>query len=97
SKLTTCRLWRISSKTRPTFTIVDATRVLMRNGPTGGSLDDVLNANLIAIGFDEVALDSFGLSILGVEPETVGYMRLANQYKLGNIHYKSGSFDEIST
>ena len=44
---------------RPTLTIIDAYRVLIRNGPVGGSLGDVeLHKTLIA-GTDPVALDAY--------------------------------------
>ena len=31
----------LAAMVKPTLTVLDATRVLMANGPTGGSLDDV--------------------------------------------------------
>ena len=40
---------------RPTLTIVDATRVLMRHGPGGGSLDDVAVRNSVICATDQVA------------------------------------------
>ena len=44
---------------RPTLTIMDAYRVLMRNGPTGGSLADVETKKTLIASTDPVALDAY--------------------------------------
>lgn len=44
---------------RPTLVIADARKMLMRNGPTGGSLNDVKRADTIVVGTDHVAVDSY--------------------------------------
>lgn len=45
---------------RPTFVVLDGTRVLFRSGPTGGSLSDVREGNTIAASTDSLAVDAFG-------------------------------------
>jgi uncharacterized protein (DUF362 family) len=45
---------------RPTFVVLDATRVLFRSGPTGGSLGDVKAGNTIVASRDSLAADAFG-------------------------------------
>ncbi|MCA9752543.1 MAG: DUF362 domain-containing protein, partial [Gemmatimonadetes bacterium] len=45
---------------RPTFVLLDATRVLFRSGPTGGSLGDVRAGQTIVASTDTLAADSFG-------------------------------------
>jgi uncharacterized protein (DUF362 family) len=55
----------LASMIKPTLTIMDATRILLANGPTGGSLSDVKMMDTIAVSSDEVALDAFGASLLG--------------------------------
>jgi len=45
---------------RPTFVLLDATRVLFRSGPTGGSLGDVKLGNTIVASRDSLAADAFG-------------------------------------
>jgi len=49
---------------RPTLTIIDCYRVLVRNGPTGGNLDDVALKKTLAAGTDPVALDAYVQGIL---------------------------------
>jgi uncharacterized protein (DUF362 family) len=85
----------LSHALKPTLTVMDGTRSLMRNGPTGGSLADVAATNTIIVGFDEVAIDAFSMSILGLDPTTVGYMKMGQSRGLGVIDWKSGSFDEL--
>jgi uncharacterized protein (DUF362 family) len=45
---------------RPTFVVLDATRVLFRSGPTGGSLSDVKAGHTLVASRDSLAADSFG-------------------------------------
>jgi uncharacterized protein (DUF362 family) len=47
---------------RPTLVIADARKMLMRNGPTGGSLNDVKRSDAIVVGTDHVAVDSYCVS-----------------------------------
>ncbi|WP_435017295.1 DUF362 domain-containing protein [Tundrisphaera sp. TA3] len=44
---------------KPTLVIADARKMLMRNGPTGGSLNDVKKSDAIIVGTDHIALDSY--------------------------------------
>ncbi len=44
---------------QPALTIIDAYRVLMRNGPTGGSLRDVAIKKTLIAGTDPVAVDAY--------------------------------------
>ena len=44
---------------RPTLTMMDAYRVLLRNGPTGGNLEDVSLEKTMIAGTDPVALDAY--------------------------------------
>jgi len=45
---------------KPTFVLLDATRVLFRSGPTGGSLGDVRPGRTVAASTDSLAVDAFG-------------------------------------
>lgn len=44
---------------RPTLVIADGRKLLMRNGPTGGSLNDVKQGDAIVVGTDHAAVDSW--------------------------------------
>jgi len=45
---------------RPTFVVLDGTRVLFRSGPTGGSLSDVRPGGTLVASTDSLAADAFG-------------------------------------
>jgi len=53
------------------LTIVDATRILLRNGPQGGSLRDVEWRNTLIASSDIVAADSVAATLFGYEPEDI--------------------------
>jgi uncharacterized protein (DUF362 family) len=44
---------------KPTLVIADGRKLLMRNGPTGGSLNDVKRSDTIVVGTDSVSVDSW--------------------------------------
>jgi len=49
---------------KPTLVIADGRKLLMRNGPTGGSLNDVKRGDTMVVGTDQVAVDSWCVSKL---------------------------------
>jgi len=49
---------------KPTLVIADGRRLLMRNGPTGGSLNDVKRADTMVVGTDSVSVDTWCVSRL---------------------------------
>lgn len=81
---------------KPTLTVVDATRVLMRNGPSGGNLDDVREVGAIAVSRDPVAADAWGSEL--VHPRRkLGWLDLGEQRGLGRRDYKQIGLVEIKT
>jgi uncharacterized protein (DUF362 family) len=73
----------------PTLMILDGTRILMRNGPTGGSADDVKEGNVVAVSNDQVAIDAFGSELLGLEKTAVPYLALAEKMSVGKSSYRT--------
>lgn len=53
---------------KPTFVIADGRRLLMKNGPTGGSLNDVKKSDAIVVGTDCTSVDSWCVSRLLEKP-----------------------------
>jgi len=73
---------------RPTLTLIDAYRVLIRNGPTGGSLADVLLKKTLVAGTDPVALDAYvAKAYWDFEPSQLRYLRLAQNRGLGRMDF----------
>ncbi len=83
---------------RPTLTIIDATRVLMSNGPSGGSLDDVKTFNTVLGGTDQVALDSYSsFSFLGLQTSDVPYLGMGQERNLGVVDFSQLNIKEEQT
>src|SRR4051812_12901444 len=53
---------------KPTFVVADGRRLLMRNGPTGGSLNDVKRGDTIVVGTDHTSVDSWCVTRLLEKP-----------------------------
>ena len=81
---------------KPTLTVLDATRALTANGPSGGSLDDVRRLDTIAASVDEVALDAFGAGFLEVAPADLGYLAFAEAAGLGTRDFGSLKMVEVA-
>ena len=80
---------------KPTLVVVDATRVMVKGGPTGGSLDDVLIENSVMCATDQVAADARGAEFLGAEGSKVGHIVLAAKSGLGELDYRAAGYKEI--
>jgi uncharacterized protein (DUF362 family) len=70
---------------RPDLHVLDATRIMLRNGPSGGSLEDVAVKNLVFAGTDPVALDALGTELFGLKPADIGYIARAHQAGRGEM------------
>ncbi len=81
---------------RPTLTVVDATRVMMRNGPTGGRLDDLRIADTVVAGTDPVACDAWAARQLGLDPWDVAHVAQAEGRGLGRVAAGMGTVAEVS-
>jgi uncharacterized protein (DUF362 family) len=79
----------LASFLKPTLVVMDAIRVLTANGPIGGNLEDVKRLDTVVAGIDQVAVDSLGASLLGQDPESIGYIAEAARRGLGELDYKS--------
>ena len=66
---------------KPALNVIDCYNVMMRNGPQGVSVADVLNMKAQILSTDMVAADAAAAMMLKNEPEQVDYIPLA--YKLG--------------
>lgn len=74
---------------RPTLTVVDATRIMVSGGPTGGSLSSVRVLDQVAVATDPVAADAWGASLLGHQPHDLAYLDIAARLGLGTSAWQS--------
>lgn len=70
---------------RPTLTIMDATRILLRNGPSGGKLDDVKELHTLFASADTVAADAYASTLFGMKPDELEMTRAAFEMGLGQM------------
>ena len=68
---------------RSHLTVVDATRILTRNGPQGGGTGPVRIANRMAASTDVVTADAWGAREFGSSPMEIGHIRRAHERGLG--------------
>jgi uncharacterized protein (DUF362 family) len=89
------RLADLTSLVRPELTVVDAVRTLMRNGPTGGNLNDVKLTNTVIASHDIVAADAYATGLFDLTPADVSYILAGAQTGLGTMDLKSLKIEEI--
>lgn len=74
---------------RPTLCVLDGTRVMMTNGPTGGSLSDLRAAGVMYLSPDPVATDVLGAGLLERKPSDLPYLALAAAAGVGTADVAS--------
>ncbi len=75
---------------RPTLNIVDGTRVLFENGPTGGDISNIRAGNAVAASIDPVALDAWAFEhCLGRGRDYPAYLALAEAKGGGHIAWEN--------
>jgi uncharacterized protein (DUF362 family) len=73
----------------PTLTLIDCYRVLLRNGPTGGNLEDVALHKTLVAGTDPVALDAYvAKTYWDLDADALPYLKLAERRGLGQSDYR---------
>lgn len=75
-----------SSFRKPDLTVVDAYYVMKKNGPRGISKDDIVTMKSQIVSTDMLAADAAAAKLFGVDPEKIGYLKIANDMKLGSIN-----------
>jgi uncharacterized protein (DUF362 family) len=70
---------------KPTLNIVDAYRVMLKNGPRGVSEADVSLMKSLIISADMVAADAASAKIFGMSPEDVPYIGIADSMGIGTM------------
>ena len=68
---------------KPDLNILDAYYVMTRNGPRGVSQSDVVTMKTQLISTDLVAIDTAGAKLFGLDPQSIRYIQIAAQQKVG--------------
>jgi uncharacterized protein (DUF362 family) len=61
----------------PDLTVIDATRVLLRNGPSGGNESDVQAFNTVIAATDPTLADVYACSLVKIDPAEIPYLKAA--------------------
>jgi uncharacterized protein (DUF362 family) len=75
----------VNTLVKPHLVVLDAYRMLIRNGPTGGDLKDVRLAKTVVAGTSQLAVDAFGATLFGWKPNDLDYLVRAADQGLGII------------
>ncbi|MCD6118297.1 DUF362 domain-containing protein [bacterium] len=66
--------------------VLDATRILRRNGPSGGNTKDTEQKNTVFAGVNGVSIDALGAELFGVKPSSIKHIAEAGRRGLGEIN-----------
>jgi uncharacterized protein (DUF362 family) len=77
------RIADLNSRVRATLTVMDAVRMLMDWGPTGGALSDVKKMDTVIVSQDVVAVDSYTATLFDMQPNDLEYVAAATRMGLG--------------
>lgn len=80
---------------KPDLNIIDAYRVMQKNGPRGVSVDDVGLYKSQIIATDIVAADTSATKLFGSEPQNVDHIRIAAEMGVGTMDLKSLNIKRI--
>ena len=65
--------------------MVDAYRVMKRNGPRGVSVEDVVKYDSLLISSDIVAVYAAAAKVFGSEPVDIPYIAIADEMGIGTM------------
>jgi uncharacterized protein (DUF362 family) len=74
---------------KPVLTVLDAYRILHRNGPQGGRLSDAKLAKTVVAGVDYVAVDAMGATFFDIKPEELPFLQIATERGLGKMNLET--------
>ncbi len=80
---------------RPTLTIIDAVRVLVRNGPQGGNVDDTREMHTVIASVDQVAADAYACTLIGQHRDNLPYLKMAHQRGIGTMYWENLRVKEV--
>ena len=76
----------LNTVVRPTLTVTDGTRILLRSGPSGGDVNDVEVKNTVMASADTVAVDAYAAKTLfDMDPEELEYLTISKKMGLGEM------------
>jgi uncharacterized protein (DUF362 family) len=62
---------------------------MMKNGPTGGALEDLKQTNTMIVSTDQVAADAFGATLLGKKVSELPFIAKSEEAGCGTVAYET--------
>ena len=90
------RLADLNGAVKVDLTLLDAFRILVDHGPTGGSLDDVREPHKVIAGIDPIAVDAYAATLFEMKGEDIGYVREGRDRGLGELDLAKVSLRELN-
>ena len=81
----------------PNLTVIDATRILLRNGPSGGRLNDVKAARTVIAGTDPVLSDAYAATLFGIQPRDIGHIKTAELRGIGSADISGAKIRRVAS
>jgi len=86
----------LATMVRPSLVVLDGTVSMMTNGPTGGSLSDLKETNMMIVSTDQVAADAFGATLLDKTSNQLPFISKAEAAGVGTADYRALNPVEVS-
>lgn len=86
----------VISRVRPTLTVVDAVRIMVTHGPTGGSLNDVKQMDTVIASHDFVAADAYAATLFDKSGADIAYVQAAAEMGLGTLDLDGVKLEQVN-
>jgi uncharacterized protein (DUF362 family) len=80
---------------KPDLNVIDGYRVMMKNGPRGVSVSDVVSYKTLILSADIVAADAAATKVFGSEPQDISYIVKAAELGVGTYNLDSLNINRI--
>ncbi|MBM3419941.1 MAG: DUF362 domain-containing protein [Bacteroidetes bacterium] len=80
---------------KPALNIVDCYNVMLKNGPRGVSVDDLVQMKSLLISPDWVAVDTAAAKMMNLNPEQIDYIKIASRMGAGTMNLESMNIHRI--
>jgi uncharacterized protein (DUF362 family) len=85
----------LNAALKPDLSVIDGMRILVHNGPSGGSMRDVRIKETVIAGADWVAADAYATRLFGKGPGDVPYIRAAADMHLGRADLAAMTISDV--
>jgi len=80
---------------KPVLNVIDCYNVMLKNGPRGVSVDDVVQMKAQILSADWVAADAAAAKMMNLNPEQIDYIPIAHKMGAGNMNLESLNINRI--